>query len=285
MSLIPDEIEAHYRESGESERLSNEWGQLERVRTETILAKYLPAAPARILDVGGAAGAYAFPLAKQGYEVHLIDPVELHLEQARSLGVRLASITQGDARQLDFAPDSADVVLLLGPLYHLVDKSDRIQALREAKRVLKPGGILVAAAISRFASLIDGLSRGFFKEAAFREIIEGDLTHGQHRNPTNHLEYFTTGYFHRPHELAAELGETGLADVRILAIEGPSWAAAGFREAWNDPEQRAKLLEFLSVIEAEPSILGASAHLIAVAIRPNPDNSSVNVGLTRGYGL
>jgi 2-polyprenyl-3-methyl-5-hydroxy-6-metoxy-1,4-benzoquinol methylase len=80
MGLVAKEIEAHYLLGGESQRLSNEWGELERLRTRAILARHLPSPPAVILDVGGAAGVYAFPLAKQGYEVHLIDAVELHLE-------------------------------------------------------------------------------------------------------------------------------------------------------------------------------------------------------------
>jgi ubiquinone/menaquinone biosynthesis C-methylase UbiE len=273
MGLIPEEIEAHYLQGGESERLSNEWGELERLRTQAILARHLPPAPAVILDVGGGAGAYAFSLAKQGYEVHLVDPVELHLEQARSYaaasGIALASITQGDARHLDFPANSADAVLLLGPLYHLVERSDRLQALLEARRVLRPRSVLFAATISRFASLIDGLSRGFFQDAEFRKIVEGDLTHGLHRNPTSHPEYFTTAYFHRSEEFAAEVGEAGFADIQILAIEGPAWSAAKFREVWNDAGQRQKLLEFLSLIEGEPSLQGASAHLMAVAFRPN----------------
>src|ERR1700758_4249556 len=99
MSLIPDEIEAHYRESSEAQRLSaSRRGELERVRTQAILAQYLPPAPATIFDIGGAAGVYAFPLARQGYQVHLIDPVELHLDQARRYagdsGIALASIAQ-----------------------------------------------------------------------------------------------------------------------------------------------------------------------------------------------
>jgi len=116
MGLIPKEIETHYLQGGESERLSNEWGELERFRTQAILARNLPPAPAVILDIGGGAGAYAFSLAKQGYQVHLIDPVELHLEQARShaaaSGVALASIALGNARQLNFPANSADAVLL-----------------------------------------------------------------------------------------------------------------------------------------------------------------------------
>jgi ubiquinone/menaquinone biosynthesis C-methylase UbiE len=273
MGLVAKEIEAHYLLGGESQRLSNEWGELERLRTQAILARHLPSPPAVILDVGGAAGAYAFPLAKQGYEVHLIDAVELHLEQARSYaeasGVALSSITQGDARKLDFRASSADAVLLLGPLYHLVERSDRLQALLEARRVLRPRGVLFAAAISRFASLIDGLSRGFFQDTEFRKIVEADLTHGRHRNSTHHPAYFTTAYFHRPEELAAEIGGAGFGDIQMLAIEGPAWSTALFRDAWNDTVQRQQLLEFLSLIEGEPSIQGSSAHVMAVASRPN----------------
>jgi len=272
MGLIPEEIEAHYRQSREAERLSNEWGELERVRTQAILARYLPPAPAVVLDVGGAAGVYAIPLAKQGYAVHLIDPVPLHLEQARTsateAGARLASVTHGDARHLDFAANSADAVLLLGPLYHLIEKADRIQSLREARRILKPQGFLFAAAISRFASLVDGLARGFFQDAEFRGIVEGDLAQGVHRNPTDRIEYFTSAYFHRPEELSAEVELAGLGDVRIFAVEGPVWSAAHFRDAWNDPAQQQELLEFLAIVEAEPSIAGASGHMIAVARRP-----------------
>jgi ubiquinone/menaquinone biosynthesis C-methylase UbiE len=273
MSLIPEEIESHYRQTKESKRLAaNGRGELERLRTQAILARSLPPAPAIIYDVGGAAGVYAFPLAKQGYEVHLIDPVELHVDQgkafARSSGIALKSITRGDARQLDIPSGSADAVLLLGPLYHLVEHSDRLQALREAHRILKPGGVLFAAAISRFASLIDGLASGFFQDPEFRKIIAGDLASGQHRNPTSNPFYFTTTYFHRPEDLADEVRSAEFDDVETLAIEGPAWSAAQFIDAWSEPALRQKLMEFLAVIEREPSVKGASAHLMAVAHRP-----------------
>jgi len=269
MSLISKEIEAHYQQFSESERLLDGVGELERFRTQAILARHLPPPPAAIFDVGGAAGVYAFPLAGQGYEVHLIDPVTLHLEQARaraaSSGIRFASIAQGDARRLDVPDASADAVLLFGPLYHLVEHADRLQALREARRILKPHGVLFAAAISRFASLIDGLARGFFADEQFRGIVEADLASGQHRNPTNRPEYFTTAYFHRPEELASEAREAGFHDVQVLAVEGPAWSAGQFLAAWNDADQRESLMQFLASVEREPSILGASAHLVAVA--------------------
>jgi len=271
MSLLPKEIESHYLESRERERLWADQGELERLRTEAILGRDLPPAPAVVVDVGGAAGVYAFPLAKQGYEVHLIDPVELHLEQARShaaaSGVALASIALGDARELEFPTGGADAVLLFGPLYHLIEHEDRVQALGETRRILKPGGVLFAAVISRFASFIDGLLSGFFQDATFRKIIADDLASGQHRNPVNHPAYFTTAYFHRPEELADEIREAGFENARVLAIEGPAWSGARFRETWNDPAQREKLMEFLSLIERETSLLGASAHIMAVARR------------------
>lgn len=269
MALIPQEIEAHYLRTSESERLFNSArGQLERVRTEAILLRHLPPAPATIFDIGGAAGVYAFALARQGYRVHLIDPVELHLEQAReragSSGIALASITRGDARSLQASSSCAEAVLLLGPLYHLVEYADRLQALREARRILKPGGLLIAAGVSRFASLIDGLTTGNFGDAKFRDIVADDLASGEHRNRTKDPNYFTTAYFHRPEELSAELREAGFHDVHIAAIEGPAWSTAYFCQAWDDPEQRERLLEFLALIEGEPSIQGASAHFVAI---------------------
>lgn len=269
MSEFEREINEYYLKTQEWQRLSSDQGQLEKLRTEAILSRELPSAPAVIFDIGGGAGIHALPLARKGYEVHLIDPVERHLQQARdqvtSSGVALASISLGDARNLELPANLADAVLLLGPLYHLTDHSQRIKALREAHRILKPGGVIFAAGISRFASLIDGLSSGFFHDAAFREIVADDLHSGQHRNPTDNPFYFTTAYFHRPEELAAELKEAGFVETRVLAVEGPAWSAAHFREVWKDQAQKAKLMEFLSKIETEPALLGASAHLIAVA--------------------
>lgn len=271
MSLIAREIEDHYRQAQESERLAEGAGELERIRTQAILGRYLPPPPATIFDIGGAAGVYAFPLAEQGYTVQLIDPVQVHLDQARSReagsGVRLASIVAGDARGLDVPSESADAILLLGPLYHLSEQRDRAKALAEARRILRREGILFAAAISRFASLLDGLCRGFFDDPEFRKIIAEDLASGQHRNPGNHPRYFTTAYFHRPEDLDSELREAGFGDVQVLAVEGPAWSAVHFREVWSDEKLRQKLLEFLSAIERESSVLGASAHLLAVARR------------------
>ncbi len=269
VAALDEAIGRYYGLGGEQNRLVAPAGDLERLRTQDILGRYLPPPPAVICDVGGAAGIHAFPLSERGYRVHLLDPVALHVRQAQThsakSGIRLESIVQGDARAIAMPAGAADAALLLGPLYHLVERADRKAALAEARRILKPDGVLFAAAISRYASLIDGLSSGFFADERFREIVKKDVSCGQHRNPTDSAEYFTTAYFHRADELRGEIRETGFRDIKVLGIEGPAWGGAAFRSALADPAQRGTLLEMLSAIEDEPSIVGASAHLIAVA--------------------
>ena len=266
------EMHAHYSSCEERERLSFGAGRLELLRSQEIITRFLPHPPAVILDVGGAAGVYSFWLAERGYETHLLDPVELHVEQARERGQRSgtgcpASVAVGDARRLERADASVDAVLLLGPLYHLTSRDDRVLALSEAGRVLKPGGIVFAATISRFASLLDGLKRNLLDDAEFVPIVDRDLREGQHRNPSGHAAYFTTAFFHRPSEISAEIEDADLVHEATLAVEGPLWMATEFDRQWDDPERRRLLLDFLRRVETEPSILGVSAHMLIVARR------------------
>jgi ubiquinone/menaquinone biosynthesis C-methylase UbiE len=263
------EIVRHYSGADEESRLRTGWFQIERERTQELIQRHLPAPPATVLDVGGGAGVYACWLAGLGYSVHLIDPVRKHVEQARAASARqaqhpLASIALGDARKLQQSNNSVDAVLLLGPLYHLTDRNDRLTALREAHRVLRPKRWIWAAAISRFASLLDSLSHGFFSEPDFAPILDRDLAEGQHRNPTTNPLYFTDACFHRPEELAAELTEAGFHLEEIAAVEGPGWLARDFDGLWNDPQQRERLLSSIRRVEHEPALLGASSHLLAI---------------------
>jgi ubiquinone/menaquinone biosynthesis C-methylase UbiE len=264
-----NEMLRHYEQVNESSRLSTSVFQLERGRTEELILRHLAPAPATILDIGGGAGAYALWLAARGYRVHLIDPVPKHVEQARAASAKqpefpLASAEIGDARQLSFPDNSADGVLLLGPLYHLLERDDRLTALREAHRVARPGGIVWGAAISRFASFFDSLSTGFFSDPIFAPILERDLAEGQHRNPTDNPFYFTDAFFHRPGELSREFLAAGFEVEAVLAIEGPGWLARDFDRLWTDAVQRERLLECVRKVEREPSILGASAHIMCI---------------------
>jgi ubiquinone/menaquinone biosynthesis C-methylase UbiE len=263
------EIIRHYTLADEASRLRTGWFQLEHARTQELILRHLPPAPARILDVGGAAGVYACWLASLGYEVHLIDPVSNHIEQALAASAplgdhQLASAKLGDARKLQESSQSTDAVLLLGPLYHLTQREDRLSALREAHRVLRHGGLVWAAAISRFASLLDSLAHGFFDEIEFASILERDLAEGQHRNPTQNLNYFTDAFLHRPEELANELTDAGFDLVELVAVEGPGWLARDFDRLWSIPQQRERLLAAVRKVEHAPALLGASSHILAV---------------------
>jgi len=267
---LPGEILTYYERGEEDQRLLTGFNQLEMVRTEELLDRFMPPPPAVVLDVGGGSGHYACWLAKKGYEVHLIDPVPLHVDQARQASGQqpdhpLASVTTGDARHLEHSDNSTDAVLLFGPLYHLTEWEDRQTVLREAQRVLKPEGIIMAVGISRFASTLDGLDSGFIDDPQFVQIMDRDLIDGQHRNPTNNPNYFTTAYFHHPFELQTEVEAVGFQDGKTLAIEGPGWAAKDFEQRWQDIARRDQLLDLIRKIEEEPSLLGMSGHIMVTA--------------------
>jgi ubiquinone/menaquinone biosynthesis C-methylase UbiE/uncharacterized protein YndB with AHSA1/START domain len=263
------DIGSYYALGAERDRLREPGGRLEFVRTQELLARFLPSPPAIITDVGGGAGVYALPLATAGYEVHLLDPVHLHIEQAlaqaREQQTPLASAHVGDARRLPYADASTDAVLLLGPLYHLTHRDARLAALGEARRILRPGGLIAVAAISRFASTFDGIARGFLAEPRFEHIVEHDVRDGQHRNPDpeGRPEWFTTAYFHHPKELHRELHEARFRVETVVAVEGPAAFRPELDDWLEDPERRDTLLRAIRRVESEPTVLGASAHLLA----------------------
>jgi SAM-dependent methyltransferase len=265
-------IRAYYEQAPEETRLDAGPFQLEALRTRELIQRHAPLPPATVLDIGGAAGAYAAWLAEAGYTVHLVDPVPRLVAEARRRSATLtrpiASCEVGDARALAFPAASAEVVLLLGPLYHLTEAADRACALMEAARVLRPGGLLFAAAISRWASALDGLARDLFRDPRFAAIVEQDLRDGQHRNPTERVDYFTTAYFHRPEELRAEVLQAGLVVEGVYGLEGPGWLLPDFAERWADPRRRSDLVRLARTFELEESVVGVNAHLLAVARKP-----------------
>jgi len=252
----------------ERNRLQVNTFQLEGVRTQEIIQRYLTRSKMVVADIGGATGAYAFWLHDMGHNVHLLDVTPLHIEEAKNIareeGKPLASIELADARHLPYEDNMFDIALLLGPLYHLQSKEDRLQCLREAFRVLKNGGTLLAAAITRYASLFDGFWQKYVDDPAFEAILKQDLEDGQHQNPTDNLMYFTTAHFHAQAELDEECRIAGFNQPAVIAIEGFGWLIPDFNIRWDDENYRKLLLSYVAKTERDPAMIGISAHMMAI---------------------
>jgi ubiquinone/menaquinone biosynthesis C-methylase UbiE len=268
-----NKIRDFYAMEMEAHRLEQEPFKLEGIRTKEIIERYVKNRKLEILDVGGGAGYYSFWLQENGQNVTLVDlspkNIELVKKYSEAAGVALKKFETGDAVSLNFPDAQFDLVLLLGPLYHLTDREERIKALSEAKRVLKPGGILLAAIISRYASLIDGFQRDLVKDDQFFKILLDDLNTGVHVNNTNNPDFFTTAFFHTTNEIVSEMAESGLRFEKLIPVESFGWIAPNFSEKEKDPAYMKKLLEVIRMVEMNEDLLPISPHLIAVAKRSN----------------
>ncbi|KIF76433.1 SAM-dependent methyltransferase [Streptomyces sp. 150FB] len=268
---LAPEITRFYGETiNEGDRLSvSADGRLEKLRTQELLRRYLPAAPARVLDVGGGPGAHAEWLVADGYGVHLVDPIPRHVEAAKETG---CTVELGDARALTARDSSYDVVLLLGPLYHLLDRADRHRALTEACRVVRPGGLVAAAGINRYASLFEHTAFAHLDDPRFQASVGKILATAVHDGK----KAFTAAYFHRGEELRSEVEEAGFGDTALFGVEGPTWALLKATEQHTGESVVGtslfeSALAAARMAEPYPELLAASSHLLVVGRRPAVD--------------
>jgi ubiquinone/menaquinone biosynthesis C-methylase UbiE len=208
------DIETHYTtRHDEAARLSSTLkGRLEAIRVRDLLGRYLPEPPATVADIGGGPGIHASWLAEQGCSVELLDPVERHIEQATAAGI---TAVQGDARRLPWENEYFDAVLLAGPMYHLPEAADRRLALREAIRVLRPGGFIAVIAINRAANLIGSTlaNKLLQRQGIVTDILETGFS------PDNERMAQTT--YHTVTQLRTELVSAGLRSVTVHGLTGP----------------------------------------------------------------
>lgn len=264
--IVHASILGHYNTGIERERFTaHAGGRLEFARTKVVLEQLLPNS-ARVLDIGGGPGTYAQWLADRGLTVELFDVIPLHVEQASATAAGQFTAELADARAIPRPNDYADVVLLLGPLYHLVESDGRLDALAEAFRVLRPGGLLVAAGIGRLAWFLDVTRSNRIDEDAVRDSVRSTVATGlSSSNPSPDAFY---AYFHRPQELREEISNSGFLDVSVLAVEGLAYLLGDLDDRLDNPERRAPLFELLHDLQEEPGSVEASPHLLAVARKP-----------------
>lgn len=266
--VSPEIVQFYETAFDESTRLTcSADGVLELVRTQELLRRRLPPAPSYVIDVGGGPGVHARWLTEDGYQVHVVDPVPRHVEQAAHSG---AAAELGDARALTAAGGSYDIALVLGPLYHLLDHADRVQALAEARRVTRPGGVVAAAAISRYASLFEQAATTLLERERMSESVANVLRSGKLEATGRAL--FTTSYFHTAAELQDEMRAAGFDDVTVYGVEGPAWSMLKATERHtgesliDTPMFRAALAA-ARIADDHPDLMAAGSHLLAIARR------------------
>jgi SAM-dependent methyltransferase len=272
---IDVDVLAAYNSGIEMDRLHTDLGLIEFERTKEILCEKLPPAPATIYDIGGGYGEYAFWLAALGYDVYLFDISEKNIEMASEFSIqypaKLKAMHVADARSIDLPDASADAILLFGPLYHIVEYSERLLALRECHRLLKPGGILFTAAISRLATTlwavsVYGVKNNLLDEPAFRDMIEREIKDGNHiRNPSSKYRGIGRSYFHLPAELRTEIESAGFINTDVRGILGPCWIAPNLDSIWADETKRESIMRVVRMCEKEESIMGFSTHLLSIS--------------------
>jgi SAM-dependent methyltransferase len=269
-------MRAYYQRGEEAGRLEAPQGQLEFERTKEIVLRHLPPPPATVADIGGGPRRYALWLAGLGYQVVHRDLMPLHVEQLRNAAAgdpRIGSQV-ADARELDLAAGSVDAVLLLGPLYHLTRRADRVKVLAEAARVVRAGGPVFAAAISRWAGRIDGILRARLYQTSSQ--AEPMLISAER---TGLLVPLSPGsfsaYTHRPGQLKAEITASGLRLADLVSVEGPAFLLADLEERLADQEGRRVVLDTARALERVPELIGIGPHLVATAHRGLPDHADV----------
>ena len=168
--LISKQLEFFYCRASEETRLDKGMGVFEFERIKHLITRYIDKESVKIVDVGGGTGKYAEWLSNNGHEVFLVDPVPKHIEQAKRRANAIKNkfnVELGESRDLKFPDNFADLVILHGPLYHLQNKSEREEAIGEAKRIVRPGGVVLGFSINYTASTLVGLLQGLIHRKTF----------------------------------------------------------------------------------------------------------------------
>lgn len=257
------ELELYYNKFNEEKRLDSRHGQVEFVTSMKYIHAYLdkleqdkPRGEIKILDVGAATGRYSVPLSEEGYDVTAVELVKHNLARLKAKGSSVKAY-QGNAMKLKrFEDNSFDLVLVFGPMYHLHEREEKIRALSEAKRVVRPGGFVFVAYIMNEYSVITYA----IKEKHIKEGVQnGMLDESFHcTKAANDLYSFV-----RTEDIASLNAEVGLERMQVIAADGAANYIRPYLNALDEEEFALFVKYHLSTCE-RADLLGASGHLVDI---------------------
>ena len=272
-----EKIKNYYKHFDEKNRLKNDnSGKLEFLMTMGILEKNLPAvtdeADISVLDLGGGAGVYSFPLAKKGYKVTLADLSETLLEQARKQKEEdkienLISCDQVNATDMScYKDNSFDIVLLFGPLYHLTEKSERGKCVGEIRRVFKTGGKVFASFIPHLSGSIALVQRFCWSpDQVDINTLEECFDTGKFKNLSD--KGFQEGYYPTSEEIEKLFLENGFDKLLVRSIRGFGYEKEDVIYKFKNKNVFTKLLDLINSTAEDKSIIEMCGHAMYVGVK------------------
>ncbi|MBO7485675.1 MAG: methyltransferase domain-containing protein [Spirochaetaceae bacterium] len=271
-----ERIRNYYKNFDEKNRLKNDAsGRLEFLMTMSVLEKHLPpagstsngAGAVTVLDIGGGAGAYAFPLAERGYKVTLADLSEELISQAKAQksaenARNIVSCDVANATNLSIYKDNQfDVVLLLGPLYHLLEESERKLCVSEIRRVLKPHGKIFASFIPYLSGSIGIVERYWFHpEQVGIDNLTEVFKSGKFNNLTN--QGFQEGYYPKSAEIERLFADNGFEKDLLRSVRGFGYQKEEQLFKIADAQIFDKIIELIDSTAEDKAIIETCGHAI-----------------------
>lgn len=251
------ELEKYYNKFNEEKRLNSRHGQVEFTTSMKYIHEYLPDDPhAKILDVGAGTGRYSVALAEEGYDVTAVELVKYNLSILKQKNSSVKAY-QGNALKLSRFPEKEfDMVLVFGPMYHLLTTEEKVQALKEAKRVLKDDGImLVAYCMNEYSILTYG-----FKQNHILECLENGKISEDFRVQPEAEDLYD---YVRLEDMDAYNKAAGLKRIKVISADGPSDYMRPVLNAMDDATFEAFIRYHLTVCE-RPELVGAGSHTVDI---------------------
>lgn len=254
-----DKIVEYYNKFNEDKRLKSPHGKVEYIVTMKYIKQYLDeiGKGARILDVGAGTGAYSVPLALEGYEVHAIELVRHNVQRLRAKTDKVHAL-QGNALKLSkkFEREYFDLVLVFGPMYHLFSYEDKVQVLREAQKVTKPGGTIMVAYCMKDYAIV---RHGFMEQSICRSVEQGKINSDFVLTPQEDdlYDYVDVGQIDRIREAC------GLERRVLFTPDGPAnYIRPSLREMTD--EEYDWFVKYVESISMRADMIGAAAHTVDV---------------------